>query len=138
MASVPEGAVPERFTLAGLAGSSLSTVMVADLAPKLRGSKRMGTASEFPGAIVIGYESTSGTRNSGELDVIAVMVSVQPPLLVTISGSSTKPPTQAFPKLPVFAMIRLAVGAGAVPDTKTMFGPDGSLLMTVIVPPCGP
>src|SRR5271154_827298 len=50
------------------------------------------------------------------------------PLFVTISGSSTNEPTQAFPKLPASAMIRPAFGAGTSPDTGTTWGPAGSLL----------
>ena len=41
---------------------------------------------------------------------------------------TAKEPTQTFPKFPVFAMIRFALGAGAVPETGTVCGPAGSSL----------
>lgn len=40
-------------------------------------------------------------------------MSVHLPLLVMISGSSAKAPTQTSPKFPLSAMIRFALGAGA-------------------------
>src|SRR5215472_6220417 len=124
--------------VAGLDGSSLITVMVAAFAPKLRGSKRMGTGRKPPGAMVMGKDNTSATTNSGELEAMAATVRVHFPLLVRISGSSTKLPTQHFPKLPVLAMSKFSFGAGAKPDTKTVAGPVGSLLKIVIVPACPP
>src|SRR6516162_10269746 len=104
--SFPGGALPDTFSVTGPAGSSLLIVIVPDLAPKLAGSNRMGSGSPSPGPIVIGNESTCGTRKSGELEVIPVIVRVHLPLFVTISGSSKKDPTQTFPKFPVLAMIR--------------------------------
>ena len=84
--SLPEGARPVTDMVAGLSGSSLVTVMVAAFAPKLVGSKRMGTATASPGPMVIGKESTSGTRNSPEDELMLVTVSVHFPLLVSTSG----------------------------------------------------
>src|SRR5580692_10530146 len=53
-ASLPEGAYPVTSIVRRPAGSSLSTVIVADFEPKLVGSKRSGISSEFPGEIVTG------------------------------------------------------------------------------------
>ena len=52
--SLPEGASPETLMLMGLAGSSLATVIVPALAPKLEGLNRIGTGRASPGPIVIG------------------------------------------------------------------------------------
>src|ERR1700734_2674006 len=52
--SLPGGASPETSTLIGLSGSSLVTVIVAALEPKLRGLNRIGTGSASPGPTVIG------------------------------------------------------------------------------------
>src|ERR1700733_16231800 len=52
--SLPGGASPETLTLMGLARSSLVTVFVPALAPKLRGLNRIGTGSASPGPTVIG------------------------------------------------------------------------------------
>src|SRR5688500_7050513 len=54
IASLPEGALPETSIVCGLAGSSLITLSVANLGPKLSGSKRMGTGREFPAPMVTG------------------------------------------------------------------------------------
>src|ERR1700756_76060 len=124
--------------VAGDAGSSLVTVSVADLAPKLVGAKRIGIARESPGPIVSGYANTCGTRNSAEVDVISVTVSVHLPLLQRTSGSSAKEPTQVLAKFPVLAMTRLNLGARATPETAILCGPFGSSLMTVTIAFLGP
>lgn len=48
IASLPVGASPESLMLTGPPGSSLSTVIVAVLEPKLTGSKRTGWAENHP------------------------------------------------------------------------------------------
>src|SRR6185436_10430251 len=53
--SRPGGATPETETVFGPAGLSLMTVMVADLAPKLDGAKRIGSSTDVPPAIWRGY-----------------------------------------------------------------------------------
>src|ERR1700722_15040199 len=137
-ASLPGGAWPETLMLSGPVGSSLLTVIVAVLEPKLTGSKRMGIGRELPGPIVIGYDNASGTMNSPADEVIPVTVSVHLPLLVKTSGLSSKQPTQTLPKFPVLAIIRFNLGAGASPETLTTCGEAGSLLVIVIVPGCSP
>src|SRR5215475_12214003 len=67
-----------------------------------------------------------------------LIASVHLPLFVTIKGSSAKEPTQTLPKLPVFAMIRFALGGGAVPETRTVCGLAGSSLKIVITPDFAP
>jgi hypothetical protein len=47
------------------------------------------------------------------------------PLFVIVSGSSAKDPVHTFPKLPLSAMIRFALGAGATSCTQ-QFATDGS------------
>jgi hypothetical protein len=54
MASFPLGVSPETAIVLGPPGSSLETVRVADLAPKLVGWKRTSTSWESPGATTIG------------------------------------------------------------------------------------
>src|SRR5580658_4947650 len=94
----------------------------------------MGRGRESPGPMVMGKDSTSGTRNSGEEETTPLTESVHFPLLVTIKGLSTNEPTQMLPKFPVSAMIRLAMGGGATPETDINCGDAGSSLMIVIVP----
>ena len=53
-ASFPAGALPETCTLLAPAGSLLTTVMVADFAPKLVGWKRIGRSSDMPAAMISG------------------------------------------------------------------------------------
>src|SRR5262245_12115515 len=79
-ASFPAGTFPETATLFAPVGSSLVTVIVPDFAPKLAGSKRMGTSTAVPGAIRIGYAVTFGTTNSLDEDATLVTVNVQGPL----------------------------------------------------------
>jgi hypothetical protein len=137
-ASSPEGALPFTAIVAGLAGSLLITVIVPETGPKPVGWNRIGTVSEPPAAMFNGYDSTSGTRNAVEFDVIASIVNVHLPLLFNTSGSSAKCPTQTFPKFPVSARIRFSFGVGALPDTATMLGLVGSLLKILIVPAKAP
>src|SRR5262249_15584206 len=81
-ASLPDGALPETATVRGPPGSSLPTVIFADLTPKLVGWKRMGSGSEPPTSIVSGNDITFGTRNSGEEEVMLAIVRVQYPQLL--------------------------------------------------------
>lgn len=53
-ASFPEGTLPETATVFAPVGSSLVIVIVPDFAPKLAGSKRIGTSTAVPDAIRIG------------------------------------------------------------------------------------
>src|SRR5207247_4421191 len=78
-------ALPETCTLCGPAGSSLKTVITADLAPTLVGSNRIATSTASPAPSTIGYETTLGTLNSGDDDVIFVIESVPSPLLSIVS-----------------------------------------------------
>ena len=138
IAIFPEGAFPDTAIVFGPPGSSLVTVMFADFGPKLAGWNRSGTSSDPPASTVNGYESTSGTTNSPDDEAMLVIVSVHRPLLLSVSGSSLKDPTQQLPKLPLFAIIRASLGAGATPDTLTVRGPAGSLLTSVMVAPFAP
>src|SRR5438874_2682043 len=63
MVSRPDGTSPENTTVLAPAGSSLVTVIVPDFVPKLEGAKRMGTATDVPGASLMGYDCTFGTTN---------------------------------------------------------------------------
>src|SRR4051794_1066232 len=98
--SLPDGAKPETANVRGPAGSSLVTVIVADLGPKLVGWRRIGTCREPPASTLSGYDKMLGTRNSAEEEVMPVIVSVQCPLLLKDIISSTKDAMHAFPKLP--------------------------------------
>jgi hypothetical protein len=129
----PEGTLPTTETLFTPVGSSLVTVIVADFVPKLPGSKRMGASMDPPGAILIGYVHTFGTMNSPPEEAMLVTDRVHSPLLNTVSGLSRNDPTQTFPKLPVFAIIKFNRGGGATPDTATFRGLAGSLLANVMV-----
>ena len=131
--SWPVGASPSTVIVCGLPGSLLVTVMLADLGPKLVGRKRIGAARKFPPAIRSGYDNTWGTRNSGDDDVIPLIVSAQWLLLFKISGSSEKDPTQTLPKCPVSAIIKLSRDVWATPVTRIVCGLAGSLLVTVSV-----
>src|SRR5712691_8398597 len=112
-ASLPDGASPVTANVCGLPGSPLVTVMVAAFGPKLAGAKRIGIVSELPGPMSKENDWTFGTRNSADEDEIAETVSGHGPLLLRMSGSSAKRPTQTLPKLPLLAMMRLRRGAGA-------------------------
>jgi len=63
-------ASPLTEMVRGPAGSSLSTVIVANLRPKLIGSKQMGIDRESPAPTNSGKDSTCGTKNSAEEEVI--------------------------------------------------------------------
>src|SRR5208283_1260673 len=132
-ASLPGGALPDKAIVCEPAGSSLVTVRIADLPPKLAGSKRMGTGRKFPAPMLIGNDNTSGARNSPEDEVMPVTESVHFPLLLKISGSSAKEPTHTFPKFPLSAISRTRRGATAVPVTVIVCGLKRSLLKIVIV-----
>ena len=131
--SLPEGTLPETSMIRGPLGSSLFTVIFADLEPRLIGWKRIGTWIESPASTVSGYDKTFGARNSAEEEVMLLMVSVHFPLLFKVIILSTKDPMQALPKLPASAITTDSLGGFAVPDTFTILGPAGSLLCTVIV-----
>src|ERR1035437_1084971 len=127
-ASLPGGARPVMVIVAGLAGSLLVTVTVAEAGPRLAGWNRMGTLIALPASIVSGKDSTSGSRKLPAEEVIAVTESVQPPLLESSNGSSTNEPTQHGPKLPLSAIASASRCAGAKPETGTVAGLAGSLL----------
>src|SRR5271167_1740642 len=135
--SRPAGASPLTFTVCGLPGSLLVTVIVPAAGPKPVGAKRIGSASESPGPITSGKDSTSGAWN-GAVAVIANTVTGQWPLLLSTSGLSANRPTQTLPKLPLSAIAMLRRGAGASPRTRTICGEAGSLLKMVIVPAFSP
>src|ERR1035441_8414958 len=75
---------------------------------------------------------TSGGRNSGDDELMAVIVRVHLPLLSRMSGTSRNDAMQTLPKLPVSAMTTLSRGDGAKPKTLSVCAPLGSLLNTVI------
>src|SRR5437763_1478654 len=75
-ASWPEGTLPDTAIIRGPAGSSLLTVTVADLGPKLDGWNRIGTCRESPPSMANGYDSTWGMRNSPEEEKMLVTDSV--------------------------------------------------------------
>src|SRR6516162_4963728 len=58
--SRPAGASPLTFTVCGLPGSLLVTVIVPAAGPKPVGAKRIGKSSESPGAISSGNDRTLG------------------------------------------------------------------------------
>src|ERR1700734_2808181 len=76
--------------------------------------------------------------NSGELELIAVMVRVHAPVLQRVSGLSAMASTQVCPKLPELAIMSARRGDGAKPETETKAGLAGSLLKMVMVPAAGP
>src|SRR5580704_6681493 len=133
MASFPEGTSPETAIACGPVGSLLDTVMIPLLGPKLLGWNLMGISIEPPGSMVTGYESTSGTRKSGDEEEMPVTVRVHAPVLANVSGSSLKEPWQQLPKLPLSAMSKARCGGGAKPETETVTGPLRLLLNRVTV-----
>ena len=56
---------PLTPTVAGAAGSSLTTVIVAACGPKACGWKRSCTSTASPGSTVIGRVTVDGTSNDG-------------------------------------------------------------------------
>ena len=68
------------------AGSSVSTLIVADAAPRLDGAKRIGNGSAVPGATLSGYASTSGATNALEDELMSLIVSMQSPAFATSRG----------------------------------------------------
>src|SRR5262245_27334162 len=129
--SFPEGTFPETAMLFGPVGSSLVTVIVPDFVPKLAGSKRIRTSTAVPGAIRIGYARTFGTTNSLAEDAMFETVNVHGPLFNNVRGLSRNDPMHTLPNLPALAIIKSNSGGGAVPETVTMRGLQGSLLITV-------
>src|SRR5262249_17649749 len=97
-------AVPDTLIECGPCGSSLTMVIVADLAPALVGAKRRATSTASPSSSMIGYETTLGTWNSGDDEVMLVIESGPSPPLSIVSSSSTNEPTQTWPKFPWSAM----------------------------------
>src|SRR5262249_13524446 len=101
----PGGALPETATTwLGEIGSLLLTVMLAFLAPRLVGWKRIGTWMAPPGAMVSGKESVPAIWNSAEEEAIPVTERGQPPLLLMVRPRSLKEPTQTSPKFPLSAI----------------------------------
>jgi hypothetical protein len=129
---LPDGVEPVTVTVRGPAGSSLSTVMVAECGPMLVGWKRMGTSSASPGPIVTGYASAVGAMKSGLDEVIFVTVNGHSPLSMSVSDLSAMDPRQTGPKSAESANSRLKRGGGASPRTVKVFGLSGSLLKIVI------
>src|SRR5271169_5495460 len=132
-ASWPDGASPVTAMDAGLAGSLLVMVTLAEAGPTLVGAKRIGSGTDSPGPMDIGYEMTCGTWKSADELVMPVIERTQAPLLFRIRGSSANEPTQAVPMFPLSAMARTSRGVGATPDTETVRGPSRSLLNNVSV-----
>src|SRR5450755_1740952 len=69
---------------------------------------------------------------------MALMESIQSPLLLRISGASTKDPMQTLPKSPLSAINKARRGVGAVPRTGTTLGAARSSLKTVMAALTGP
>ena len=89
---------PLTSRVAGPAGSSLSTVMVAVCGPNEWGWKRSCTSTASPGSTVIGSVTVDGTSKVGSEEAIEVTVSRQPPLLLSTSGSSRNSSQHTWPK----------------------------------------
>ena len=70
--------------------------------------------------------------------MIAVIVSGQPPLLLSVSGWSAKSSQHTWPKSPESAIEVTSRGAGVLPLTCTWCGLPGSLLVIVSVADAGP
>src|ERR1700757_1078794 len=131
-------AVPLTGTKAGLLGSLLEIVSVAVADPRLVGWNRIGTAMESPPSTVRGKPTTEGVTNTtGADETMPVTLSAHGPRLLMTRSRSVNLPRRTSPKSPVLAMISLALGAGAAPETGTTWGLAGSLLTIVIVPGLG-
>src|SRR5665213_2015057 len=135
---VPAAAVPRTVILRSPPGSLLETLSVADFAPRLVGAKRIGSGRAVPGAMMSGYERTSGTRKSVSEEVMLATERGHFPPLLRTRGSSLNAPTHTGPKSPVSAIARSSRGVTASPDTSTTCGLDGSLLTMVILPDFAP
>ena len=102
--------VPDTSTTFGLLGSLLNTVIVVAFGPRLFGWNRIGTSIAFPASMVMGYDKTLGTRNSAEEEIMLVMASILPPLLLKLSTMSLKDPLHTSPKLPLSAITVTSLG----------------------------
>ena len=120
--------------LRGPVGSSLVTVIVPDFAPKLVGWKRIGTCREPPASMVSGYDKTLGTRNSAEEEVMPV---IGKRALSAVAQGQHLVHERSDARVAEVAGVRDDHGQPwrpcASPDTITVLGPLGSLLITVIV-----
>jgi hypothetical protein len=76
--------------------------------------------------------------NSVELEVMLLTERLHPPLLLMVRSISFNEPRQTSPKLPALAIALVIADDGAFPETATVVGDEGALLVIVMLPDFAP
>ena len=118
-------------------GALLITVREATCDPHIVGLKLTLTSAVCPGARTAGSVFADARRNAGELEVIALMVRFAVPVFCRVTVfAALVDPTFWFPKLKAVGvtLICAAKGLTPLPESETVMGDDGAVLVTVREP----
>ena len=109
--------------------------------PIVTGLKLTLTRAVCPGVRTAGSVVADARRNAGELEVIALMVRFAVPVFCRVTVfAALVDPTLWFPKLKAVGVM-LICGATRLtpfPESETLVGDDGAVLVTVKEPVCEP